>query len=168
MIPPDYDNEVLENITLYAKGIVARVGIPPITRRGNIHYSDDKGIHCYINWRDTDQAHTRRNKLWNEDPRCRNCNVVTILPHTLIEEYGDKQSLWPKDIGDRMTTIEHIHTRFDPQRKLQDGAPVTTLFCARCNNIKGSRDYAVLPLNRRRQLSGYYLSKHRKGRHSNG
>lgn len=159
-IPPHYDPRAVMNIIEYAHAIACSIGIPPATRRGYIIY--EKPLR--INWAGTGQLQERRHKLWLEDPKCRNCGIETIPPQDLIDKYGEYVSKWPKEVHDRMATLEHTITRFDPKSKTlgRNSNPVTTLFCAKCNEETGNKAYNNLPKEELRRRAGYYDPTHRR------
>lgn len=104
----------------------------------------------------------RRNKLWNQDPRCRNCKVITILPEDLLGKNDDgtlrqmKPGFPEKRLLDKMATIEHIHSRFNPLRGTLNGAvETTTLFCRKCNHLSNIKELKCIPLEELHRRSRY-------------
>ncbi len=62
---------------------------------------------------------TWRKRLWDQDPHCRNCGVLTVLPDGI-------------DHRDNTATIQHIYSKDDPRRK-ENNLEDITLFCSKCN-----------------------------------
>lgn len=52
-----------------------------------------------------------RTRLWHEDPHCRYCGVLTILPEHLPKNKSGHVIERPN-----MATIDHIRSRWDPAR----------------------------------------------------
>lgn len=100
----------------------------------------------------------RRNRLWQEDPRCRRCGVVTVLPTQLIAEYGVEGNTLtkhlPKEVMDRMATIEHLRSRLNPTRG-SDFSEATTLYCYRCNQTANNEELKTVPIEQLRLLASH-------------
>lgn len=74
----------------------------------------------------------RRRKLWEEDPHCRRCGILTILPEVFATE-EDGEIIYPKKFPENVATIQHLDSRLSEERGTFDSER-TTLFCWRCNN----------------------------------
>lgn len=83
---------------------------------------------------------SRRTKLWREDPHCRNCGVLTILP-----EMRRKDLIRNNVNLTNMATLEHLNSRLNPERlKPNYSSEIrTTLLCYKCNENKGKEDCNV-------------------------
>ncbi len=81
----------------------------------------------------------RREKLWLEDPTCKNCGVPTILPKDI--EGMVKPDGVPRDVEvpDNMATIQHIYPRNHPERhrKNKNNEERRILWCYKCNKEDG-------------------------------
>lgn len=77
----------------------------------------------------TERLKRRRKALWQKNPRCFWCRVVTVLPP---EDAGQNR----KEYSDNEATIEHLRFRLDPTRQEPNpnNHPRTVLACRRCNN----------------------------------
>lgn len=71
---------------------------------------------------DTGRLRRRRIRLWNKDPRCRRCGVVTVLPEDV------------NGLPENMATIEHMDGRMLGTRGTFRNVERTTLWCRKCNN----------------------------------
>lgn len=116
----------------------------------------------------------RREKLWKQDPRCCYCHVETILPLDAIKKHNiedpTKLNLLPREILNRIATIEHVYTKFDDRRYADVHGSPTTLACYKCNQEKGAQDFKTLPGYAQKlwheQLGGFrrwYLYKYNRG-----
>lgn len=92
----------------------------------------------------------QRRKMWDKDPRCENCGVVTVLPEDLpgkISKLGIKQI---KVVPPNMATIQHKYSRLHPNRGLApNDERVHFLWCTKCNfeeNLIQEREFSQLPL----------------------
>lgn len=99
----------------------------------------------------------RRTRLWNEDPHCRRCGVVTILPQDLASRYklanvGDISKKVPKGIHEQMATIEHQRSRLNPLRGT-NWEESTTLYCYKCNQEANDEEMRNMPVEVLQQLS---------------
>ncbi len=83
----------------------------------------------------------RKERLWKENPHCRNCGDLTILP----EKYKatEKQP-------DNLATIQHFHHKYHPDRHKPNptGEVRTDLWCYKCNN----KDAKEITKNRKKEL----------------
>ena len=80
----------------------------------------------------------RRLKLWLEDDRCRFCRKPTLLPQFCTKEVIARNR-------DRMATIEHLDSRYNPNRGKSDNEERTTLACWRCNNDRNKIEQESIP-----------------------
>lgn len=87
----------------------------------------------------------KRIQLWNRDPHCENCGILTILPETLPGKInptsGVKQM---RDVPDNMATIQHRYDRFSGMKQLLDTkySRALYLWCNKCNFEDGARRQA--------------------------
>ncbi len=107
----------------------------------------------------------RRTRLWMKDDRCRMCQEQTILPEMVsillnvpIANISDKMTpAW----RDRMATIDHVYSRFNPNRKKieclsSDDESRTRLLCWKCNNDLSFLECKELELDEQRRRSGHF------------
>ncbi len=83
----------------------------------------------------------RRAKLFYENPFCPDCGVKMILPDdipkvTSKHEKGQLGNL--KYFPDNLCTIEHLFTKFEPNKRKANREMVTIL-CKKCNEIHGRK-----------------------------
>lgn len=85
-----------------------------------------------INVSSTRRIKRQRLRMWKEDPRCRFCGQVTVLP-------PDKRK---QKAQDNWATIEHLRSRLDPNRgeKPKQGEVRRVLCCWRCNNDRNNQE----------------------------
>lgn len=83
---------------------------------------------------DTRKLRARRNKLWAEDPHCRQCGVLTVLPQNTRNH---KLS--------NLATIEHIYSKLNPKRLIQPEVNEIRriLLCQKCNLENAAKDCEV-------------------------
>jgi hypothetical protein len=71
-----------------------------------------------------------RISLWKLNPLCHYCFKQTQLP----TDFPDLLSLQKKGITpDNMATVEHIYTRYEPERFEEGGEDKCVLACYKCN-----------------------------------
>lgn len=115
----------------------------------------------------------RRLNLWREDPRCRRCGIVTLLPEEAAYEAGvlfdgnlmrHLKRARRKDIRDRIATLEHTRSRYHPARlEKEPYGTRTTLFCWRCNFESNEKELKAIPVEEKRILaSGSYKARRLK------
>ncbi len=96
----------------------------------------------------------RRERLWKENPHCFFCGVETILPHVAALKYNVPLSKitknLPKDVLNRMATIDHEFCRFEPERLQNHRRPTTRLACFKCNSEEGMKKFNTLPASFRK------------------
>lgn len=80
----------------------------------------------------------RRMKLWLEDDRCRFCRKPTILAQFSTAEVVARNR-------DRTATIEHLDSRYNPNRGKSENEERTTLACWRCNNDRNKIEQESIP-----------------------
>ena len=95
----------------------------------------------------------RRRKLWLQDPTCRFCGILTILP----------EDLPPNSVKNTKATIEHLDSRYNPMRGAYQGmsgkiAERCTLACWKCNNDRNKVEQEQVPIEELRKRSGRGLS----------
>lgn len=104
------------------------------------------------------QGKKRRARLHKEDPKCRLCRVVTLLPeqvHAIVGgDFGKltKTLKRHKDLKDRMATFDHMRSRLNPNRG-KDSKECTRLLCWRCNFEDGVRELVSLGIDEQRARS---------------
>lgn len=85
----------------------------------------------------------RRERLWNKDPRCFWCGVVTKPTN----KHGGKQE-------NDMATLDHVYSRLDPKRKQNLNLEVkTVLSCYLCNQKRGKE--AMIRYKKQKELNIY-------------
>ena len=107
----------------------------------------------------------RRMRLWMKDDRCRMCQEKTILPEMVsillnvpIANISDKMTpAW----RNRLATIDHVYSRFNPNRKRieclsPEDESRTRLLCWKCNNDLSCLECTELELNEQRRRSGHF------------
>jgi hypothetical protein len=84
----------------------------------------------------TNAIRKRRKRLWEADPRCYWCGIVTVL----IEKSGG--SHLPNE-----ATIDHLRPRHHPGRlePIEHQEIRRVLSCFKCNNERDTRERAELP-----------------------
>lgn len=95
----------------------------------------------------------RRKHLWKENPNCFFCGIETILPHVAALKYDvplSRIGKLPKNILNRIATIDHEFCRFEPERLQNHNRPTTRLACFACNSKEGMRRFKALPASFRR------------------
>ncbi len=86
-----------------------------------------------------------RIRLWKEDPHCRFCKVLTILPESLPAEIKNgRRNI--KSVPDNMATIDHLESRLNPVRRKLRGMLSVTLSCNKCNFERNREEELSLPL----------------------
>ncbi len=93
-----------------------------------------------------DQSRTQKKRkiLWDKNPHCYHCNILTILPEQL------KPNTYPPN----MATIDHIFTRLDPRRRQpHKGEERYWLSCKKCNEERGATLESELPIEELRKRS---------------
>jgi hypothetical protein len=87
----------------------------------------------------------RLRRLWKKDPKCHWCGEPTFLiliPEGVELKIGKQH---PK-----MATIDHLYSRYDPERKERfDGEPQTVLACHACNDRRNEEEQAAVPVEER-------------------
>lgn len=73
-----------------------------------------------------------RTRLWNKNPRCRYCGEFTFLPEQL--EWSQVKNNPPY----YMATIDHVYSRFHPQRNEGYNEYIFELVCNCCNNYRAA------------------------------
>ena len=81
----------------------------------------------------------RRLKLWVEDPHCRKCGTLTVLP---------ENAKCSKKPDENQATIQHLDSRLSDVRGTygETETPRTTLFCWKCNNEENRETQAQVPI----------------------
>ena len=98
-----------------------------------------------------------RVRLWNESPKCFYCHRITTLPTDIpnlevLQEIGETP--------DFMATVEHLHTRYDPERFEEGGDEKCVLACYKCNHEKEVERTLLVPREELHKRSNRYpLSK---------
>lgn len=80
----------------------------------------------------------RRRKLWLEDDRCRFCRKPTLLAEFCTKKIVAQNR-------DRLATIEHLDSRYNPDRGKSENEERTTLACWRCNNDRNKIEQELMP-----------------------
>lgn len=99
----------------------------------------------------------QRNRLWNINPRCEKCGVVTILPIDVPGAcYDEAGLLHIKNVPDNMATIQHKYDKLHPMRQENRSAKKRErrrfLWCIKCNREhweKHEKQRALLNANRK-------------------
>ena len=98
-----------------------------------------------------------RVRLWEENPKCYYCERITTLPTDIL----DLKML--QNIGetpDYMATVEHLHTKYDPERFEEGGDEKCVLACYKCNHDKEAERTKMVPKEELHKRSNRYpLSK---------
>ena len=80
-------------------------------------------------------------RLWEKDPHCYYCGVLTILPPAGIIKSSSDPNL---------ATIDHVYSKFNLMRWVksegEDKKNRYVLSCQKCNNERQRREYESLPL----------------------
>ena len=74
----------------------------------------------------------RRHKLFLQDPHCHWCGCEVV-------ESQSRQ----KNQQDNSATLDHLRTKFDPQRGEPSDKEQTVLSCYKCNNERGMADELI-------------------------
>lgn len=79
----------------------------------------------------------RRDLLWIDDDKCKNCGVTTVLPSSL-EMKRCVKGRYLVSIPDNMATLQHVYDRLHPMRHPSKYHKTPsesryTLFCNKCN-----------------------------------
>jgi 5-methylcytosine-specific restriction endonuclease McrA len=82
-----------------------------------------------------------RLNMWTENPCCRECGTLTVLPSQGSEDRED------------LATVDHLYSRYDVRRYLQTCGPRYRLLCRRCNNRRGCRETGAIPKPEREKRS---------------
>lgn len=73
--------------------------------------------------------------MWEKDPRCINCSVVTVLPKDLVQTDSYGMMLPGVTIPSNMATIGHRYCRLDNRRRTATPTEKRyRLLCHKCNN----------------------------------
>lgn len=93
----------------------------------------------------------QRRMLWEMNPHCRFCGVLTVLP----EQHPSSK---PNPVW---ATIEHLDSRLSPDRGKRPGEFRHTLSCWRCNNQRNYQEHATTPRQTLWERSGhlYWIGK---------
>ena len=92
-----------------------------------------------------DRLRRRKLKLWNQNPHCFFCGVLTELAPANDSFFKKK---------DNTTTIEHLNTRYNPKRWLPgNNKERTVLACNKCNLERGRQEELQVPIEERRKRS---------------
>lgn len=91
----------------------------------------------------------QRTKLWRRNPRCYYCGIHTVN----INRAGNGKS---KAFRDDEATLEHLHSRLNPERGQHRGKRTHVIACRKCNLAKAREEAAALGIEelRRRSQSG--------------
>lgn len=83
------------------------------------------------------QRRKQRQKLWNENPHCYYCGILTVPPEIRTKEQVEKGYYF-----DNMATLEHLFSRLNPKRyeKHKFKTVRHVLACYKCNNDKSMED----------------------------
>lgn len=89
-------------------------------------------------------AKARKLRLWNKDPHCHWCGVLTvIIDHPKL-----------KNPPDNLATVDHLRSKLNAQRGV-DHRVNTVLACLKCNNRRAlEEERRVLSLEDKRRRSG--------------
>lgn len=84
------------------------------------------------------QKRKQRFKLWQEDPRCHWCGIITQWSSKkLIKQISNKTVKQPPN----MATLDHLYSRFHPDRKITTpDIKRRFLSCYKCNHARGFFD----------------------------
>lgn len=76
----------------------------------------------------------QREKMWQQNPHCRRCGVLTILPKDVPgARFKPNGQLMIKVVPPNMATIQHKYDRLHPNRKKETKEKRHFLWCAKCN-----------------------------------
>ena len=78
----------------------------------------------------------RKLKLFEQNPHCHYCGVLTVLTEAGVEEYKDNPN---------HATIDHVYSRFDLRRWVCNNEERYVLSCRKCNNDRQAREFDLLP-----------------------
>lgn len=99
----------------------------------------------------------QRFRLWQQDPRCYYCRVITILPESLSLPRARNGGL--KVYPNNLATLEHLRSRLHPKR-LEPNPTYTeqrhVLACRKCNQETCRRDELLAGIDELRRKSGSY------------
>jgi hypothetical protein len=92
----------------------------------------------------------RRSKMWRDDPHCRRCRILTVLPEDV-----DVKALEKAGQSDHLATIDHVVTKYDAEQRRNPapGERRWRLLCRRCNNDLAREREMQVPIEERRRRS---------------
>lgn len=82
----------------------------------------------------------QRRRLWEANPHCENCGVLTILPEDVPGKINPTTGIKQiKHVPDNMATIQHKYDKISGKRHLKDTSEerVHLLWCTKCNYADG-------------------------------
>jgi len=85
----------------------------------------------------------QRTRMWNNNPNCIFCGVLTILPEHLPQRTNSKGvSKIIVEIPDNMTTIEHLNSRNSVNRNTKNIKKEIrrVLCCYKCNQERNEKE----------------------------
>ena len=107
--------------------------------------------------RGVDQLRRQRVKWWHENPYCFYCGRLTRLP---TRDWPAPREFQPDD----MATIDHLRSKFHPQRHEPGGTTIRrVLACLRCNMDRAREEELAAGVEelRRRSENGHKNEKAR-------
>lgn len=88
----------------------------------------------------------QRLRLWRRNPRCYYCGIYTVN----INRAGNRRA---KDFRDDEATLEHLHSRLNPERGQHPGKRTHVIACRKCNLEKARQEAAALGAEELRRRS---------------
>jgi hypothetical protein len=99
----------------------------------------------------------QKERLWNIDPHCENCGVLTVLAKDCGDiKYNETNRTYYFDgpVPDNMATLQHIYCRIHPMRHVRPASGTERrrfLWCYRCNQDYNDKYENPNPKNLKRE-----------------
>jgi len=77
----------------------------------------------------TERFRRKRNKLFKNDPNCYWCGKLTVNRDRKLEESSSTK--------DNDATVDHLYSKFQPERYRDGYKGIVVLACGKCNHERG-------------------------------